>query len=142
MSKSIVNAELEGLNELESVDTMEAELEEAVAAPKKAKTPKAPKTPKEPKIGENQIGVAILAETLGTTGRELRMFLRKHFRDMANEKGKTYVWDKDSPEVQNIIDTYKAKKAEPRKKAEKVEKAEPAMALEADLDGLDLDEVE
>ena len=135
--------------ELDERDEMETELKEATTAPvsKKEKKEKEPKTPKEPKIGANQIGVAGIAEQLGTTGRELRMFLRKNFRDMASDKGKTYVWDKDSKDVQAIIDAFKAKKAEPRKKAEKVSKVDaaevaPAQAPTENLDDIDLADID
>lgn len=130
------------------IDDMEQELTQKVAEDKakKEKAPKAPKEPKEPKapkIGANQIGAAGIAEMVGTTPRELRMFLRKHFRDMNKEKGQTYVWDKDSPEVQTIIDAYKAAKAAPRpKRVKAVEEAadEIPTANVVDLDDIDFDE--
>lgn len=129
------------------LDEMETELKEATAAPAGKKEKKEPKTPKEPKIGANQIGVAGIAEQLGITGRELRMFLRKNFRDMTSDKGKTYAWDKDSKDVQAIIDAFKAKKAEPRKKAEKVSKVDaaevaPAQAPTENLDDIDLADID
>ena len=131
------------------LDEMEIELKEATTAPagKKEKKEKAEKTPKEPKIGANQVGVAGIAEQLGITGRELRMFLRKNFRDMTSDKGKTYVWDKDSKDVQAIIDAFKAKKAEPRKKAEKVSKVDaaevaPAQAPTENLDDINLEDID
>ena len=111
--------ELEVLQTSE-VDEMEQELTEATEVKtKKAKKESGEKKAREPKIAANQIGVSELAGTLGTTGRELRMFLRKHFRDMNSDKGKTYVWGRGSKELQDIIDAYKAAKAAPRKRAEK-----------------------
>jgi hypothetical protein len=133
---------------MDELDEMETELTEATTAPAtKAKKEKKEKAAKEPKISATQVGVAGLAEQLGTTGRELRMFLRKNFRDMTSDKGKTYVWDKDSKDVQAIIDAYKAKKAEPRKKAEKVTKADaaeeaPAQATSENLDDIDLSDID
>lgn len=133
---------------MDELDEMETELTEATTAPAtKAKKEKKEKAAKKPKISATQIGVAGLAEQLGTTGRELRMFLRKNFRNMTSDKGKTYVWDKDSKDVQAIIDAYKAKKAEPRKKAEKVSKIDaaevaPAQAPSENLDDIDLSDID
>jgi hypothetical protein len=62
---------------------------------------------------------------------------------MSTEKGKTYVWEKGSKEVQEIIDAYKAAKAAPKPKKEKavVEATAPAETVEPlDLDDLDLEE--
>ena len=143
MAKQVPNTTpvVEDLDELE-VDEMEQELTEATSkkAPKGGKKEKAPR---EAKIGPNQIGAAALAEQLGTTGRDLRIFLRKHFRDMSTEKGKTYVWEKGSKEVQEIIDAYKAAKAAPKPEKEKAptEAAAPVETAELiDLDDLDLEE--
>lgn len=143
MAKKVPNTipVVEDLDELE-VDEMEQELIEATSkkAPKGEKKGKAPRAAK---IGPNQIGAAALAEQLGTTGRELRVFLRKHFRDMSTDKGKTYVWERGSKEVQKIIDAYKAAKAAPRTKKEKAPAAPaaPAAPVEPiDLDDLDFEE--
>lgn len=146
MAKQVPNTipVVEDLDELE-VDEMEQELTEATSK-KAPKGEKKGKAPREAKIGPNQIGAAALAEQLGTTGRELRIFLRKHFRDMSTDKGKTYVWEKGSKEVQEIIDAYKAAKAAPRTKKEKVlaEATTPAAPVEPvepiDLDDLDFEE--
>lgn len=146
MAKQVPNTipVVEDLDELE-VDEMEQELIEATSK-KDTKGEKKEKAPRGPKIGPNQIGTAALAEQLGTTGRELRMFLRKHFRDMSTDKGKTYVWERGSEEVQKIIDAYKAAKAAPKTKKEKVlakatTPAAPAAPVEPiDLDDLDLEE--
>lgn len=132
--------------EVNEVDEMEQELNEATEVKtKKVKKEKGEKKAREPKIAPNQMGVSELASTLGTTGRELRMFLRKHFRDMSTEKGKIYIWERGSKELQDIIDSYKAAKAAPRKRAEKKAEAEAtAEAVEVvtpiDLDDLDLEE--
>jgi len=136
-----------------AVNTKDVEIDEMEKELVTATTPKAPKAPKEPKINENQVGAADIAKTLGITSRELRMFLRKHFRDMSKEKGQTYVWAKESPEVQAIIDAYKAAKSapkvvkEPKVKAEATTEATPQVAQVAstpviafDLDDLDLEE--
>lgn len=149
MAKQVPNTTpvVEDLDELE-VDEMEQELIEATSK-KAPKGEKKGKAPREAKIGPNQIGAAALAEQLGTTGRELRVFLRKHFRDMSTDKGKTYVWEKGSKEVQEIIDAYKAAKAAPRTKKEKAPTkaaapttpAAPAAPVEPiDLDDLDFEE--
>ncbi len=143
MAKQVLNTTpvVEDLDELE-VDEMEQELTEATSK-KAPKGEKKEKAPREAKIGPTQIGAAALAEQLGTTGRDLRIFLRKHFRDMSTEKGKTYVWEKGSKEVQEIIDAYKAAKAAPKPKKEKavVEATAPAETVEPlDLDDLDLEE--
>ena len=143
MAKNLPNTApvVEDLDELE-VDEMEQEL--TAATEKKApKGEKKEKAPREAKIGPTQIGAAALAEQLGITGRDLRIFLRKHFRDMNTEKGKTYVWEKGSKELQEIIDAYKAAKAAPRPKKEKAvaEATAPAETVEPlDLDDLDLEE--
>lgn len=125
--------------EVDDLDEMEQEIGEAT---KEVKTKKA-KAPHEPVIGDGMIGVAGLAEQLGITGRELRMFLRKHFRDMTADKGKTYVWTKGSKEVQEITDAFKAYKAAPHKKTEKAEPATEDATTETvkpiDLDDIDLD---
>lgn len=143
MAKNLPNTApvVEDLDELE-VDEMEQEL--TAATEKKApKGEKKEKAPREAKIGPTQIGAAALAEQLGITGRDLRIFLRKHFRDMNTEKGKTYVWEKGSKELQEIIDAYKAAKAAPKPKKEKAvaEATAPAETVEPlDLDDLDLEE--
>lgn len=146
MAKQVPNAipAVDDLDELE-VDEMEQELIEATSkkAPKGEKKGKAPRGAK---IGPNQIGAAALAEQLGTTGRELRIFLRKHFRDMSTDKGKTYVWERGSKEVQEIIDAYKAAKAakaapKPKKEKAPTEAAAPVETVEPiDLDDLDFEE--
>lgn len=105
------------LEDDENVDLMEQELEEATAE-------KAPKKKREAIIGANQIGAHALADMLGTTPFKLRGFLRKYFRDMATEKGKTYVWEKDSEELQAIVDAYNARKDAPRATSKKSKKAE------------------
>ena len=143
MAKQVLNTTpvVEDLDELE-VDEMEQELTEATSK-KAPKGEKKEKAPREAKIVPTQIGAAALAEQLGITGRDLRIFLRKHFRDMTTDKGKTYVWEKDSKELQEIIDAYKAAKAAPRPKKEKtvVEATAPAETVEPlDLDDLDLEE--
>lgn len=146
MAKQVPNAipAVDDLDELE-VDEMEQELIEATSK-KDPKGEKKGKAPRGPKIGPNQIGAAALAEQLGTTGRELRIFLRKHFRDMSTDKGKTYVWERGSKEVQEIIDAYKAAKAakaapKPKKEKAPTEAAAPVETVEPiDLDDLDFEE--
>ena len=146
MAKQVPNTipVVEDLDELE-VDEMEQELIEATSK-KDTKGEKKEKAPRGPKIGPNQIGTAALAEQLGTTGRELRVFLRKHFRDMSTDKGKTYVWEKGSKEVQEIIDAYKAAKAakaapKPKKEEVPTKAATPVETVEPiDLDDLDFEE--
>lgn len=141
-----VEQAVEDLDEMdvEEIDAMEQELVEKTEEKEKKK-----KAPKEPKIGANQVGAADVAAMLGITARDLRMFLRKNFRDMSKEKGQTYAWDKDSPELQAVLDAYAAKKAAPRapKKAkEEVANkdagtpAPVAVAAPIDLDDFDLEE--
>jgi hypothetical protein len=130
---------VEDLDEMdvEEIDAMEQELVEKTEEKKG-------KAPKKSIIGANQVGTADVAAMLGTTARDLRMFLRKNFRDMTKEKGQTYVWEKDSPELQAVLDTYKAKKNAP--KAKKEAKAETPVdvpqtnAAPIDLDDFDLEE--
>ena len=134
---------VEDLDEMdvEDIDEMEQELVEKTE--EKAKKEKAKK---EPKIGANQVGAADVAAMLGITARDLRMFLRKNFRDMTKEKGQTYAWEKDSPELQAILDAYAAKKNAP--KAEKKAKVETIENMDVpqtnaapiDLDDFDLEE--
>ena len=97
---------VEDLDEMdvEEIDAMEQELV------KKTEEKKG-KASKKPIIGANQVGTADVAAMLGTTARDLRMFLRKNFRDMTKEKGQTYVWEKSNF---NCLDTYKAKKMPPK----------------------------
>lgn len=138
-----VKQAVEDLDEMdvEEIDAMEQELVEKTEEKKEEKKGKAPK---KPIIGANQVGTADVAAMLGTTARDLRMFLRKNFRDMTKEKGQTYVWEKDSPELQAVLDTYKAKKNAP--KAKKEAKAETPVdvpqtnAAPIDLDDFDLEE--
>lgn len=144
------------IEDLQEIDEMETELiAKAETAAKVEKKEKAEKVAKEPKIGPTQIGAAGIAEMLGITARDLRMFLRKHFRDMNAQKGQTYIFEKDSKEVQDIIDAYKAAKSAPRVKKEKAPKAEaetatetatvaelPTATMPIDLDNFDLEEDE
>ena len=126
MAKTLPTQEVAAETAMETVeeviDEMEAELVETTAEKPAATEKKA----KEPKINTNQIGTSGLAEMLGTTPRDLRAFLRKHFRNMETEKGKTYVWEKGSKELQEVIDAYKAKKTEPKAPKAPKEKAEVA----------------
>ena len=124
MAKTIPTQEIADI-QTNLVDEMEAEIIE-----KTAETPAdTEKKAKEPKIGSNQVGTSALAEMLGITSRDLRMFLRKHFRNMGTEKGKTYVWEKGSKELQEIIDAYKSKQSAP--KAPKADKAATSEKVEA-----------
>ena len=153
MAKVIPTQEVEDIEDLEEMDTMELELAEATAPAKAAKTPKAPKEikpPKEPRISTTQIGSAGLAEMLGTTAFKLRGFLRKYFRDMASQKGQTYVWEKGSPELQAIVDAYNTAKSAVRaptvkkgkKTAETAEITPTPEAPQIGLDDMDLDNME
>lgn len=129
---------VEDLDEMdvEEIDAMEQELVEKTEEKKG-------KAPKKSIIGANQVGTADVAAMLGTTARDLRMFLRKNFRDMTKEKGQTYVWEKDSPELQAVLDTYKAKKNAPKAKKAKAETPADVPQTNAapiDLDDFDLEE--
>ena len=129
---------VEDLDEMdvEEIDAMEQELVEKTEEKKG-------KAPKEPKIGANQVGTADVAAMLGITARDLRMFLRKNLRDMDKEKGQTYVWEKDSPELQAVLDAYAAKKNAPKAKKAKAETpvdVPQTNAAPIDLDDFDLEE--
>lgn len=129
---------VEDLDEMdvEEIDAMEQELVEKTEEKKG-------KAPKKPIIGANQVGTADVAAMLGTTARDLRMFLRKNFRDMTKEKGQTYVWEKDSPELQAVLDAYAAKKNAPKAKKAKAETpvdVPQTNAAPIDLDDFDLEE--
>lgn len=119
--------------EIAPADPIEAEITASAekTKTKKAKKEKAPKEPKEPKgeglqstkaLAEDEVGVGFIADALGIEGRELRIFLRANYRDMGADKSKRYVWKKGDPQIQEIIDAFKAKKSAPR--AKKVEAAE------------------
>lgn len=135
---------VEDLDEMdvEEIDAMEQELVENTE-----KKEKKEKAPKESKIGANQVGAADVAAMLGITARDLRMFLRKNFRDMTKEKGQTYVWEKGSPDLQAVLDAYTAKKNAPKaekkakaKTVENVDIPQAPVAAPIDLDDFDLEE--
>jgi hypothetical protein len=107
------------------VDEVEAELEEA-AAPKKEKKEKKAGTgglkSTEP-LGEDEVGASYVAELCGVDPRELRGFLRKNYRNMDENKSQRYRWKKGDPQIQEIVDAFKAAKAGGTKKEEKKETA-------------------
>jgi hypothetical protein len=100
------------------VDEVEAELEEA-AAPKKEKKEKKAGTgglkSTEP-LGEDEVGASYVAELCGVDPRELRGFLRKNYRNMDENKSQRYRWKKGDPQIQEIVDAFKAAKAGGTKK--------------------------
>lgn len=115
-------------SEGEEVDEIEQELEEA-AKPKKEKKEKKAKgsgLKSTAALAEDEVGAAYVADLCGVEARELRGFLRKNYRNMDEEKSMRYRWKKDDPQIQEIVDAFKAHKrgASEKKKAEK--KAEEA----------------
>jgi len=119
-----VDIDLSDLEVTEGVEIAEDPIETEIKA-KTAKAKKAPKAakekvakePKEPKeakpkaLAADEIGAAAVAEMCDVDGRTLRMFLRKNYRDMESDKAKRYVWKKTDPQVQEIVDAFKADKA-------------------------------
>lgn len=105
--------------EIEEVpDAVEAELsaDEKKAAKAKAKAEKAAAKAEKGEgltstaaLKEGEVGVKYIADILGVDQRLLRGYLRKHFRNMDEQKSQRYRWMKDDPQIQEIIDGYKAK---------------------------------
>lgn len=154
--KAAVEMEMEDLDitglEVEEVDPIEAEISavEAEKAEKKGKKDKAPKgegLASTRALGEDEVGAAYIANLLGIDQRVLRGFLRAKYRNMETSKSQRYSWKKDDPQVQEIIDAYRAKASAPRQsktekaldKAEVIE-AQIEEANEIDLDNLDIEE--
>lgn len=140
--------DIDGL-EVEEVDPVEAEIT-AVEGEKKGKKEKKEKAPKGEGLSstkaltENQVGAAYIANLLGIDQRVLRGFLRSKYRNMETDKSHRYVWEKDDPQVQEIIDAYRAKASEPRKsKTDKaLDKAEVVEAQIKEADEIDLDDID
>lgn len=110
----------EGVDVIEEVDPIEAELTAKTEKPKKEKKAKAEGEGKSKALADDEVGAAYVAELCGVDQRVLRGFLRKNYRNMNDDKSKRYVWKKDDPQIQEIVDAYKAAAAAPRK----VKKAE------------------
>ena len=94
------------------------EIEEEVKKedePKKEATKE--KEKKEKIVKENYVTANQLAEELETTGFALRGWLRKQYPN--RQKGTAWKWEKGSPELQEVIDSYKAYKKTPTKKETK-----------------------
>ncbi len=155
-----VEVEMEDLDitglEVEEVDPIEAEISAVEAEKAEKKGKKESKKDKAPKgeglastraLGEDEVGVAYIANLLGIDQRVLRGFLRAKYRNMETSKSQRYSWKKDDPQVQEIIDAYRAKASAPRQsktekaldKAEVIE-AQIEEANEIDLDNLDIEE--
>ena len=105
-------------------------------------------------FGENEVGVAYIAEAVGTTPFLVREYLRANVRDMEVAKGQAYKFTKD--EAAEIIKAMKEKASKPRtrkskgeggekkKKAAPQESAEVASLedIEAELEDLESDDFE
>lgn len=139
---------IEGL-EVEEVDPIEAEIA-AVEGEKKEKKAKKEKAPKgeglssTKALAEDEVGAAYIAGLLGIDQRVLRGFLRAKYRNMETSKSQRYTWKKDDPQVQEIIDAYRAKASAPRQsKTEKaLDKAEVIEAQIEEVNEISLDEIE
>lgn len=114
---------------LVEVDPIEEEIK-AAAKPKKEKKTKKESTGEglasTKALAEDEVGAGYVAELCGVDSRELRMFLRKHYRNMETEKSTRYIWKKGDPKIQEIVDAFKAHKSAPRVKAKKEEVTEDA----------------
>jgi phage antirepressor YoqD-like protein len=97
--------------DLDEDDDMEDLVEEEDAPEEEAKPKKKPKKKAEP---DNTIGANQLAKQLGTEGYKFRAWLRKQYPE--HKKGTSWKWEKDSKELQEVIDTYKAKDNKPKRK--------------------------
>ena len=65
-------------------------------------------------LAKDEVGAGFIADLCGVDARELRMFLRKKYRNMDAEKSQRYVWKKGDPQIQQIVDAFKAAKSAPR----------------------------
>ncbi|MCK9444984.1 MAG: hypothetical protein M0Q14_10720 [Tissierellaceae bacterium] len=112
------------LNELEG-------LEEEIAEDTKKKKAKV----------DNMVRAEQLAKELGTDGPKLRAWLRKQYPN--RPKGAAWKWEKDSEELQEVIDGYIAYKEAPKKekpkKKNKESKPVKAVAVEEDDEVMDID---
>lgn len=102
-------------NEL-NLDELELELEEDAAvveekAPKKEKKAKKAKKekPEKEKVESKYISANKLAEELGTNGQNFRSWLRTQFPQ--HPKGTSWKWEKDSKELQELVDAWNAYRA-------------------------------
>lgn len=102
----------------EEADAVEEEIAEAAAKDKQ-------KAKKQRKAGsglastqplaEDEVGASYVAELCGVEPRELRGFLRKHYRNMEECKSQRYRWKKNDPQIQEIVDAFKKAKSAPKK---------------------------
>jgi len=151
MKKEVVmemeDLDIEGL-EIEEVDPIEAEIaaveEKKVKKAKKVKEPKGEKLSSTKALAEDEVGAAYIAEILGIDQRVLRGFLRNNYRNMETEKSQRYVWKKDDPQIQEIVDAFRAKAAAPKKsKTDKaLDKAEVVEAQIEEVDEINLEDIE
>lgn len=121
---------------------MSTELKAAVTGEKAKRVPptNSPLPSVQP-IGEDEIGAPEIAKMLGTDPREFRGFLRSTKRNMETDKGTRYAWKKGSPEIQALMDAYKAFKAAKPVKEPKAPK-EPKAAKVAEVIDTDLDDAD
>lgn len=140
MAKKVKEINEELLNEdFDEIDEIE-EIEEVKEKPAKKTKGEVKEKPAKKPVRTNIVTCSQLAEMLGTDSFKLRAYLRKYHRDMTKEKGKAYEWEKDSEELQAIIDGYKAAKEAPVKREttkKTKEKAEPVTTVEDEADDLD-----
>lgn len=107
--------DIEGLDieeidvEEDEVDEVEQELEESAKKATK-KERKGVGLASTAALGEDEVGAAYVAELCGVEARELRGFLRKNYRNMEEEKSTRYRWKKGDPQIQEIVDAFKAAK--------------------------------
>ena len=91
-------------------------------------------------IGKDQIGAPEIAEMLGIAPRDFRNWLRTHKRDMTGEaKGTRYAWQRDSDEVEELIEEFKASLAEKPEKPKKAKKSKKAKEEEIEEEVIDTD---
>lgn len=127
---NLEDLEIEFDEEVEEADPVEDEIKEAAKAKAKKAGKKAGKKaaptgstlPSIQPLAEDEVGAAYVAELCGIDPRELRGFLRKHFRNMDEQKSQRYRWKKGDPQIQEIVDAFKKAKRAP--KAKKVEAEE------------------
>jgi len=93
--------ELDGVEDA-VVTELNAKAKEA-AKVKEGKAPKSTLSSIQP-LAEGEVGVAYIAEVTGKDQRVIRAYLRRNLRNMDESKGQRYRWQKDSKDLQAIID--------------------------------------
>lgn len=148
--------DVEGLDLMEVDEVAEALVQaEAPAKEKKAKKEKKEKgegLTSTKALAEDEVGASYIAGILKVDARELRGFLRKHFRNMETDKTKRYCWKKEDPQIQEIVDAFKASKEKSsaltkEDKAKKAADKKAALAEKIDeqitaVEEVDIEEIE